>query len=168
MKTLVYVFILLQWIFYIFELFQLMQLYSLSGSNYSIFDLLVFPSDRFFCPSETTMTVFKIDFLPSDMTKYFRFILYIWASLVAQLVKNPPAMQTWVQPLGWEDLLEKGKATHQLQYSGQENPWVCKDSDMTEQCYFHLSHIFITLNWNKLFLQRILIRFSKKHLQAII
>ena len=36
-----------------------------------------------------------------------------WASLVAQLVKNPPAMQeTWVRSLGWEDLLEKGKATH--------------------------------------------------------
>ena len=35
------------------------------------------------------------------------------ASLVAQLVKNPPAMQeTWVQSLGWEDPLEKGKATH--------------------------------------------------------
>ena len=34
-------------------------------------------------------------------------------SLVAQLVKNPPPMQeTWVQSLGWEDLLEKGKATH--------------------------------------------------------
>ena len=34
-------------------------------------------------------------------------------SLVAQLVKNPPAMQeTWVQPLGWEDPLKKGKATH--------------------------------------------------------
>ena len=38
---------------------------------------------------------------------------YSWASLVAQLVKNPPAMQeTWVQFLGWEDPLEKGKATH--------------------------------------------------------
>ena len=35
------------------------------------------------------------------------------ASLVAQLVKNLPAMQeTWVQSLGWEDLLEKEKATH--------------------------------------------------------
>ena len=35
------------------------------------------------------------------------------APLVAQLVKNPPAMQeTWVQSLGWEDPLEKGKATH--------------------------------------------------------
>jgi len=35
------------------------------------------------------------------------------ASLVAQLVKNPTAMwETWVQSLGWEDPLEKGKATH--------------------------------------------------------
>ena len=38
---------------------------------------------------------------------------YSWTSLVAQLVKNPPAMQeTWVRSLGWEDTLEKGKATH--------------------------------------------------------
>ena len=37
----------------------------------------------------------------------------IRASLIAQLVKNLPAMQeTWVQSLGWEDPLEKGKATH--------------------------------------------------------
>ena len=37
---------------------------------------------------------------------------YFWASLVAQLVKNPPAIwETWVQYLGWEDTLEKGKAT---------------------------------------------------------
>ena len=36
-----------------------------------------------------------------------------WASLVAQLVKNLLATQeTWVQSLGWEDPLEKGKATH--------------------------------------------------------
>ena len=35
------------------------------------------------------------------------------ASLVAQLVKNPPAMQeTWIQSLGWEDPLEKEKGTH--------------------------------------------------------
>ena len=42
---------------------------------------------------------------------------YSWGSLVAQLliaqlVKNPPAMgETWVRSLGWEDPLEKGKAT---------------------------------------------------------
>ena len=38
---------------------------------------------------------------------------YSWASLVAQLVKNPLSMsETWVRSLGWEDTLEKGKATH--------------------------------------------------------
>ena len=36
-----------------------------------------------------------------------------WASLVAQMVKNLPAMrETWVQSLGWEDPLEEGMATH--------------------------------------------------------
>ena len=38
---------------------------------------------------------------------------YSWASLVAQLVKNPPATwETWVRSLGWEGPLKKGKATH--------------------------------------------------------
>ena len=37
---------------------------------------------------------------------------YSWASLVLQLVKNPPAMQeTWVRSMDWEDPLKKGKAT---------------------------------------------------------
>ena len=46
------------------------------------------------------------------------FILFIvvciyWASLVAQTVKNLPAMQkTLVQSLGWEDPLKEGMATH--------------------------------------------------------
>ena len=44
-----------------------------------------------------------------------------WASLVAQLVKNPSALQeTWVQSLGWEDPLENGKATH---FSGYSLAW---------------------------------------------
>ena len=38
---------------------------------------------------------------------------YSWTSFVAQLVKNLPAMrEAWVRSLGWEDPLEKGKATH--------------------------------------------------------
>ena len=38
---------------------------------------------------------------------------YSWASPVGQLVKNPPTIrETWVQSLGWEDPLEKGKAVH--------------------------------------------------------
>ena len=40
-------------------------------------------------------------------------ILQAILNIVAQLVKNPPAMQeTWVQSLGWEDALEEGMATH--------------------------------------------------------
>ena len=38
---------------------------------------------------------------------------YSWASLVGNLVKNPPALwETYVRSLVWEDPLEKGKATH--------------------------------------------------------
>ena len=38
---------------------------------------------------------------------------FCWASLVAEMVKNPPAMQEiWVLPLGWEDPLHKEMATH--------------------------------------------------------
>ena len=45
------------------------------------------------------------------------------ASLVAQLVKKPPAMlETWVLSLGWEDALEKGKATHSS-ILGWRIPW---------------------------------------------
>ena len=67
---------------------------------------------------------------------------YPRASLVAQLVKNPPAMrETWVQFLGWEDPLEKRKATPS-RYSGLENsmdyPWGPEESDMTEWLLLHL------------------------------
>ena len=55
---------------------------------------------------------------PPDITEHraelllLAVILHAVASLVAQLVKNLPAMQkTWVRSLGWEDPLEKGKAT---------------------------------------------------------
>ena len=42
-----------------------------------------------------------------------RILNLVWASLITQLVKNPPAMQeTRVRSLGWEDPLEKGKTTH--------------------------------------------------------
>ena len=44
----------------------------------------------------------------------------MWASLEAQMAKNPPAMrETWVQSLGWEDPLERGKATHSSTLAGR-------------------------------------------------
>ena len=40
-------------------------------------------------------------------------VVFIWASLVTQLVKNLPSMQKmWVQSLGWENLLEEEVPTH--------------------------------------------------------
>ena len=54
-------------------------------------------------------------FLP-QIIKHIAFIEHLLrarASLVAQLVKNPPAMlETFIRPLGWEDCLEKGTATY--------------------------------------------------------
>ena len=66
-----------------------------------------------------------------------------WASLVAQLVKNPPPRrETCVRALGWEDPLEKGKATHSgvLAWS---IPWAMASgvagTDMTERLPLLLS-----------------------------
>ena len=60
------------------------------------------------------------------------------ASLIAQLLKNPPAMQeTWVRFLGWEDPLEKGKATHSsilaCSIHGLYSLWGRKESDRTDR-----------------------------------
>ena len=65
---------------------------------------------------------------------------YSWASLVAQLVKNPPAMQeTQLQSLGWEDPLEKGKAIHYsiLDWRIPCTIRGCKESDMGLQRVRH-------------------------------
>ena len=72
-----------------------------------------------------------------------RYFLSLRISLVAKLVKNPPAMlETWVQPLGWEDPLEKEMATHfsipAYRIPSRQEPgvlyglWGCKELDMTE------------------------------------
>ena len=59
------------------------------------------------------------------------------ASLVAQLVNNRPAKwETWVQSLGWEDPLEKGKAIHSSILAWRipwMYPWGRKQTDTTEQ-----------------------------------
>ena len=61
------------------------------------------------------------------------------ASLVAQLVKNLPAMQeTPVRSLGWEDPLEKGMGIHSSTFAWRRSlvgysPWSHKESDTTEQ-----------------------------------
>ena len=69
------------------------------------------------------------------------------ASLVAQPVKNLPAMrETWVQSLGWEDSLEKGTATHSTvlawripmdREAQQATVHGAADSETTEQLHCH-------------------------------
>ena len=56
---------------------------------------------------------------------------YSWASLLAQLVKNPPAMQeTWVQSLGWEDPWRREWLHTPVLWPGEVHglysPWGCK------------------------------------------
>jgi len=90
-----------------------------------------------------------------------------WASLVAQLVKDPPAMwEAWVQSLGWEDPLEKGKAPHSgvlawripwtVQSMGSQSRTPLSDfhfhfQALTKDCpvtflYFSSGHTFRTVN----------------------
>ena len=59
------------------------------------------------------------------------------ASLVAQLVKNPPAIwESWARSLGWEDPLERERLPTPVFWTGEfrglYSPWGCKESDMTE------------------------------------
>ena len=70
-----------------------------------------------------------------------------WATLVAQLVKNLPAMrETWVLPLGWEDPLEKGKATHASILTWRI-PWtvhgVAKSQTQLSNFHFHLNGLMV-------------------------
>ena len=77
--------------------------------------------------------------------------LIIRASLVAQMVKNLLAMrETWVQFLGWEDSLEKGRVLTPIFLSGEfygqrslvgYSPWGRKESDMSERLTLSLSVI---------------------------
>ena len=63
------------------------------------------------------------------------------ASLTAQVVKNPPAMQEiWVRSLGWEDSLQKGKATHSSILAWRI-PWTLPSMGsqrVRQLSYFHL------------------------------
>ena len=70
------------------------------------------------------------------------------ASLMAQIVKSlPVSAETWVQSLGWEDLLKKEMANHSVflpgKFLGQRSlvgysPWGCKELDTTEPVYIPL------------------------------
>ena len=64
-------------------------------------------------------------------------VKYMWASLAAQMVNNPPAME---ETLGWEDPLEKGMSTHSSilagEFQGQRNLAGCSPRGHKEQLTF--------------------------------
>ena len=77
------------------------------------------------------------------MKEIIKQITYVfWASLVAQIVNNLPAMQKiWIQSLGWDNPLEKGMVTPPVFLTGEfhgqmrlagYSPWGCKELDTTE------------------------------------
>ena len=83
---------------------------------------------------------------------------YSWTSLVAQLVKNPPAMwKTWVQSLGWEDPVEKGKATHSSVLAWRI-PWTVHGvaKNQTRLSDFHSLHYLYRKGRNSALLDGIL------------
>ena len=80
---------------------------------------------------------------------------YSWAPLVAQLVKNPPAMQdTWVQSLGQEDPPEKGTATHSS-IPAWRTPWTVLSMGWQSQTRLSNLHFHFHLHQlGKLWIQR--------------
>ena len=90
-----------------------------------------------------TLTLLLSSFLIANFSLLLGGKLLLWAFLVAQLVKNLPAMQeTWVQFLGQEDPLEKGMPTHssildwRIPWTEKPgrlySPWGRKESHKTE------------------------------------
>ena len=68
---------------------------------------------------------------------------YSWASLVAQLVKNPPAIrETWVRSLGWKDPWTRERVPTPVvqpgEFHGLYSPWGHKELDTTERLSLHL------------------------------
>ena len=71
-------------------------------------------------------------------------IFSFWASLVAQMVNNPPAMlETWVQSLSWEDPLEEGMATHSSILAWRI-PWTEEPGELQSMGLQRVGHNWVT------------------------
>ena len=98
------------------------------------------------CPPETIRTLL-VGYTPTQYN----------ASLVAQLVKNPPEMrETWVQSLGWEDPLEKGKATHSSSLTWRiPCPWGHKELDNDWATFTFYSNTKLKKNFFLIFKRKV-------------
>ena len=120
--------------------------FSVSSLNFTSYNFTISCCPAVFLDSSTRFVVFIFGFALLIILSCWNIgIIFICrgSSLVAQLIKNPPATwETWVQSLGWEDPL-KGYA---LQCSGLESsmdsPWGCKESDTTESFSRHFNPLF--------------------------
>ena len=80
-----------------------------------------------------------------------RLLAFFWASLVVQMVKNPPAMwETWVRSLGWEDPLEKGTATHSSILAWRI-PWTGEPAGLQSMGSERVRHDQLSLHFSWLF-----------------
>ena len=94
--------------------------------------------------------LFKVLFHTSLEGRYLFYGFWKFSRSPALQVKNSPSMrETWVWSLGWEDPLEKGKATHFSSLAGEfhglYSPWGRKESDITERLslslFMHLNEV---------------------------
>ena len=96
-----------------------------------LFSISVFPSFFFFFWNQFQICLFSVFYsflLKKQKSK--KLLFCIGYSLVAQMIKNPPAMrESWVKSLGWEDPLEKGMATHSTLLA-QRIPWTKEDGGL--------------------------------------
>ena len=96
-----------------------------------------------YMPIGKTIALTRQTFVGKVMSLLFNMLSkLVRASLIAQLVKNPPAMrETWVQSMSWEDPLEKGKAPTLVSWPGESHglysPWVTKSRTRLGNLHFH-------------------------------
>ena len=79
-------------------------------------------------------------------------VLFLTASLVAQLIKNPPAVQeTWVRYLGWENPWRRERLPIPVfwlgEFHGLYSPWGCRESDTTEWLWLFFSLTSLKVLW---------------------
>ena len=88
---------------------------------------------------------------------------YSWASLVAQTVKNLPAMQeTWVRSLGWEEPLEEGTATTPVLLPG-ESPWTEKPGKLQSMGSQRVGHNWVPFTFTFTHIKRYIHTHAQTH-----
>ena len=88
---------------------------------------------------------------------FYTLLMGVWASLIAQLVKNLPAMQetwvwTWVGKIHWRRERLPTPVFWPGEFHGLYNPWGHKESDMTERLPLHLNRAYQVAQWHRIFL----------------